>query len=132
MGVVLELSSPGMQDAGETWKVRTDEPLVFGKPFESERRGVEQGLVGDTLVRADEGPQGVRDGEGDEEVWPGEQFVQVALKPLLGLMVLTLWTVSVATGMIDAVFFSTAWALIEAMSIVPALAVLDSADDLAV
>jgi hypothetical protein len=32
--VVLELSAPGMQDADETREVCTDEPFVFGKPFE--------------------------------------------------------------------------------------------------
>jgi hypothetical protein len=47
-------------------------------------------------------------------------------------MLLALWAVAVATGMIDAVFFSTALALIEAMSIVSALAIADGVDDLAV
>ena len=35
-------------------------------------------------------------------------FFKLVLKPLLGFMVLTLWTVAVATGMIDVVLFS-AW-----------------------
>ena len=47
-------------------------------------------------------------------------------------MLLTLGTVAVATGMIAAVVPSTALALREAMSVVSTLAVLDSADDLAV
>ena len=76
-GGVRKLSSPGMQDAGEPWEVCPDELCVFGKPFEGERRGVKQGLVGDALMRADEGTQGLRDGEGDEEVRPRELFVQV-------------------------------------------------------
>ena len=45
---------------------------------------------------------------------------------------LTRGTVSVATGMMDAVVLATALALIETVALVSALAVLDGADDLAV
>jgi hypothetical protein len=83
-------------------------------------------------VRADEGSERLRNGEGEEEVRPGKLLLEVVFEPLLSFMLLTLGTVAVATGMIDAVVSSTAWALIEAMSIVSALAVLDGADDLAV
>lgn len=54
-----------------------------------------------------------------------ELFCKVALQPLLGCMMLALGTVSVATGMMDAVCFPAAVALIEAVSIVSALAGLD-------
>jgi len=54
------------------------------------------------------------------------------LKPLRGCMMLALGTVPVATGMMDPVVLATALALREALSIVSALAVLDSADALAV
>ena len=47
-------------------------------------------------------------------------------------MLLALRTVAVATGMMDAVLPSTVLALIEAVPIMPALALLDGADDLAV
>jgi hypothetical protein len=132
VGVLLELSSPGVQDAGKPREVGPDAALVFGEAFESERRGVAQGLVGEALMGAEQGARGCRDGAGEEAVRPWELFVQGALKPLLGCMVLTLWTVAGATGMMDAVLFSTAWASIEALSIVPALAMLDRTDDLAV
>ena len=59
-------------------------------------------------MRADEGSEGLRDGEGEEEVRPGKLFVQVVLEPLLGFMLLTLGTVAVATGMLDAVVSPTA------------------------
>jgi hypothetical protein len=65
-------------------------------------------------------------------VWPGKLLVQVVMKPLLGFMLLALGRVAVATGMMDAVLFSTALALREAVSIVSTVAMLDSADDLAV
>ena len=62
----------------------------------------------------------------------GMWFVQVVLEPLVGCMLLTLGTVAVATGMVDAVLSPTAGALIEAMAVRAALALLDGADDLAV
>jgi hypothetical protein len=65
-------------------------------------------------------------------MWPRQLFVQVVLKPLLGFMLLTLGAVAVATGMLDAVLPPTTLALREAVTIMPALALLDGADDLAV
>jgi hypothetical protein len=65
-------------------------------------------------------------------VRPGKLLFEVVFKPLLGFMLLTLGAVAVATGMIDAVVFPTAGALIEAVAVVAALTVLDGADDLAV
>ena len=130
--VVLELSAPGMQDTGKPREVCADETLVCGQPLESRCRRLKHGVVSDTLMRADEGSQRLRDGEGEEEVRPGQLFVEVVLKPLLGFMLLTLRAVAVATGMMDAVVSPTAWALREAMAIVSALAVLDGTDDLAV
>ena len=38
---------------------------------------VEQGVVRAALMRADKRTKGLRDGEGEEEVWPGELFCQV-------------------------------------------------------
>ena len=130
--VVLELSAPGMQHTGKPRERCPDQTLVFGEPFESLRRGGEQGVVREALRRADEGSERLRHGEGEEEVRPGQLFVQVVLEPVLGLRLLTLGTVAVATGMIDAVVPPTAWALREAMAVMAALALLDGADDLSV
>ena len=132
VGVVLELPAPGVQDTGETREVGADETLVFGEAFEGFRRSVEHGVVREALMRADEGSECLRDGEGEEEVRPGQLVFQVVLEPLLGFMLLTLGTVAVATGMIDAVLVATALALIEAMAVMSAAAVLDGADDLTV
>jgi hypothetical protein len=55
VGVVLELSAPGMQDTGETREVGADETLVLGEALEGERRGVEHSLVREALMRADKG-----------------------------------------------------------------------------
>ena len=130
--VVLELPAPRMQDTGETRKVRPDETLVFGEPFEGCRRGGEQGVVREALMRADEGSERLRHGEGEQEVRPGQLLLQMVGEPLLGFMLLTLRAMTIATGMIDVVFFPTALALREAVSIVSAAAMLDGADDLTV
>jgi hypothetical protein len=130
--VVLELSTPGMQDTSKSWEVGPDETLVFRQPFEGRGRRLKQGLVRETLMRANERSEGLRDGEGEQEVWSRQLFVQVVLEPLLGFMLLTLRAVAVATGMMDAMVPPTVWALIEAVAVVPTLAVLDGTDDLAV
>ena len=83
-------------------------------------------------MRAKKRAEGLRDGEGEEEVRPGQLLVQVVLEPLLGFLLLTLGTVPVAAGMIDTVVLATTLALIEAVAVVPALALLDGTDDLAV
>jgi hypothetical protein len=121
-----------MQDTDKPREVRTDETLVFGEPFEGERRGFEHGVIRDTLMRADEGSERLRDGEGEEEVRSRELLLQVVAEPLLGFMMLTLRAMTMATRMMDAVLTPTAWALRETVSIVATWAVLDGADDLAV
>jgi hypothetical protein len=130
--VVLELSAPGMQDTGKPRERCPDTTLVCGEPFESLRRGGEQGVVREALRRAEEGSEHLRHGEGEEEVRPGQLVGQVVLEPWLGRMRLTLGTVAVATGMMDAVVPPTAWALREARAVMAALALWDGAEDLAV
>ena len=56
----------------------------------------------------------------------------MVLKPLLGFVMLALRTVAVSTGVNDAVVFATTLALIETVSVMSALALLDGMDDLAV
>jgi len=132
VGVVRKLSSPGRQDTGKTREICPDETLVCGEPFAGLRRGGEQGLVSAALMRAEKRAQGLRDGEGDEEVGSGKRFLQVVVYPLLGCMMMTLRAVTMATGMLDAVVPPTALALREAISVVSAAAIADGADDLAV
>jgi hypothetical protein len=79
VGVVLELSSPRMQDTGKTRESGPDATRVFGEAFEGLRRRCEQGVVREALMRTDKRTQGLRDREGDEEVWPGELVLQVVV-----------------------------------------------------
>ena len=63
---------------------------------------------------------------------PGSLFGEMVLEPLLGFMLLTLRTMAIATGMMDAVVAPTVLALIKAVAVRAAWALLDGADDLAV
>ena len=130
--VVWELSAPGMQAPGATREGCPDKTLICGAAFERESGGVAQGLGGEAWRRAATGAEGGRDGAGEEAVGTWELCVQGVRKPRRGCMLRALWTVAVATGRMDAVVFSTAWAVREAMSIVPAWALLESTDALAV
>ena len=132
VGVVLELPAPGMQDSCKPREIGPDETCVGGQPFEGRGRRVKHGLVGGALRRADEGSEHLRDGEGAEEVWPRELFLEVMCEPLLGFMLLTLRTVAVPTGMVHTVVSATGVALREAVAVRAALALLDGADDRAV
>ena len=130
--VVLELSPPGMQDAGETRQVSPDKACLFGEAFDGLRGRCEQGRIGALVMRADEGSEGCGDGEGDEEVGAGKLLFKVAMEPLLSCMVLALRAVAVTAGVVDAVFPATALALRETVSVLSALALLDGAQGLAV
>jgi hypothetical protein len=89
-------------------------------------------VIREALMRAATGAEGLGESEGEEKMRPRQLFVQGVFKPLLGFMLLTLGTVAVATGMIDAVLPPTVLALREAVTVMAALALLDSTDDLAV
>jgi hypothetical protein len=130
--MVLELSAPGVQDAGEPREVGPEKAFVCGQPLEGRCRRVKHGLVRRALRRAEEGSERFRDSEGEEEVWPGQLVVEVVLEPLLGFMLLTRRVVAVATGMVDAVVSPTGLALIKAVAVRAALALLDGVDGFAV
>ena len=126
-----ELPPPGVQDTGKAGSMGADETRIVRETFEGRCRRRAQGVGGDGLMRADEGSERLRDGEGEEAVRPGKRLLQVVGEPLLGCLMLTLRAVTMATGMMDAVVPPTAVALREAMAVVAAAAVLDGADDLA-
>src|SRR5262252_2102700 len=114
MGVILQLSAPGVQNPGKPWQVGPDEAVVGGQSLESRGRRLKQGLIRTALMGADEGSQRLRDGEGEEEVRPRQLFGYVVVEPLLRFMLLTLRAMPIATGMLDAVLLATALALVEA------------------
>ncbi len=48
--VVLELSAPGMEDAGKAGQVGADEALILSEAFDGRCRRLEHGRVGDALM----------------------------------------------------------------------------------
>jgi hypothetical protein len=120
--MVLELSPPGMAEAGKAGEVSADAALRVSEPFEGLRRGFEHGLVGEAWMRSDQRAQGLRDGAGHEAVRSGKLCVKLVLEPLLGCVMRTLRAVAIATGMMDAVVLATAWALGEAVAVRPTAA----------
>src|SRR5262249_10354960 len=114
VGVVLAWPAPGMQDSGEAREVGAEKARVVGPPLEGHGRGLQQRVGRAAWLHAPKGTQGCRDGEGEEEVRPGQLVVQVGVAPWRRFLLLTLGTVAVATGMLDAVLSPTGWALIEA------------------
>jgi hypothetical protein len=130
--VVRELPAPRLQDTGATREVRPDETLVCGEPCEGCSRGVDHGVVPEAWRRAEKGAQEVRDGEGKEQGRSGALCLQGVLEPLRGCMLLTLGPGAVATGRLDAVVPPPVLALREAVTVMAALALWESPDDLAV
>jgi len=54
MGVILEGSSPGVEDAEESWEITADVVFVEGEFFDGLGGGLEQGRVSHPLVFANE------------------------------------------------------------------------------
>lgn len=126
------MSAPGMQDPGKPREVCADEPLVFGQPLESRCRRLQQGLVGEAVLRAAEGAQRLRASAGEKAVRPGQLVFHVVGEPRRGVMLLTRRAVPVAAGGMDAGLCATAVALREALAGVSTAAMADGADDRAV
>jgi hypothetical protein len=125
------LPAPRVQPPGKPWEGGPDDTLIGRQPLKGHGRGMEHGLGGGALVRADEGSQGLRESAGEEKVWPWQLCGQGVREPLLGCLRLPLGTVAVATGMIATVLSATVGALIEARAIRTALALLEGRDGLA-
>jgi hypothetical protein len=132
MGVILQWSAPGVQAPGKPWQVGPEEAVVGGQALESRGRRLQQGLIRTALRGAEEGSQRLRDGAGEEEVRPRQLLGHVVVEPLRRCMLLTLRAMTMATGMLDAVWLAPAVAWGEALAVVAAWARLDGADDLAV
>ena len=111
--MILQGSSPGVQDAKEARQICADVALIESKFFDGVRGGLEQGGVSHALVLSHEVAQRFWDRKRNEEMVAGELAVDLFLQPLTGLMVLASRAVAIATGAIDLVGGVAFFALVE-------------------
>jgi hypothetical protein len=130
--VILERSPPGVQDTRDTREIGADAARLFGERFKGRRRRLEQGLRGETLRGAAEGPQGCRAGAGEENMRFWELGGPVVREPRRGVMVLTRRAVALAAGGGTAVLSAAAWARRAAVAVMATWARWEGAYGLAV
>ena len=111
--MILQGSSPGVQDAEEAWEIGTEVFSIKGKFFDRIRRRLEQSGVTGALVLAHERTQLFWDGKRDEEVVTRQLALDLFSQPLLGLIVLAGGTVAIAAGAKELARLSAALTLVE-------------------
>ena len=94
MGMILQGSSPGVQDAEEAGNIGTDVILIEGQFFDGVRGSLEQSGVSQALVLSDEVAQRFWDRKRNEEMVAGELAVDLFLQPLLSFMGLASWAMA--------------------------------------
>jgi hypothetical protein len=132
MGVILQSSSPGVENTEEAWEIGTDVFSIEGKFFDGIAGRLEQSGVTGALVLAHERTQLFRDCERDEEVVTRQLAFDLFLQPLLGFIVLTGGTVAIATGAKELARLSAAVALVERHPAGLGVTLRDGIDDFAV
>lgn len=132
VGVIGNLSSPGMEDAGKSGDIPADKAFVCCHGFQGRGRGLEESLIADTLITSDERPYVLGDGEGDHEVVSWHQSFKLFIKPLPGFMVLAGGAVAVTAGTEYGVPLTARLAGIDGEAVFSRAAVGDGMDDLAV
>ena len=84
MGMVLQGSSPGVQDTEETREIPTDVLLIEGELLDRVRGRLEQSRVTDALVLAHKRTQLFGNGKGDEEVVSRELAREFVFRATVG------------------------------------------------
>jgi hypothetical protein len=113
MGVILQGTPPGVEDAKESREITADILLIRGEFFDSLGGGLEEGRVSHPLVFANEGAQIFGDGKGEQEMMTGELAFDLFFQPLAGFMVLTRRAMAISTGAIDPMELATLFTLVE-------------------
>ena len=129
MGMILQLSAPGVQNAGEPRQIATDVSGILGQFFNGLGGCLEQGLVSNPLMAAAKGPDLLRHCESEHEVPAGQTAAQLIFQPIPALMVLAPWTMTVATGPVDVMGLAASLTAIDGDAEVTGAAVDDSIND---
>ena len=113
MGMIVQGSSPGVQDAEEAGEIGADVLSIQGEFFDGVRRRLEQRGVSHALVLSHEGAQFFWDRKGNQEMMSWELALDLFLQPLLGFMVLTGGAMTIATGAVELAWLGAVVALVE-------------------
>jgi len=132
VGMILELTAPGLEHAEEACQIGADKAVVFGQQLQGLGGGLKQGVVGGFCVGADEVPQLLRHGKSDQEIVCGEASGHLLGEPLLGFMVLAVGAVPIAAGALDEMALVAGSAEVEGKAELTASAVGDGLDDFSV
>jgi hypothetical protein len=132
MGMILQGTSPGVEDSEEPREITADVLLIRSKFLHSFGGSFEQGRVRRPLVLTNESAQILWDGKSEQEMMTGELSFDLFLQPLAGLMVLTSRAMAISTGAIDPMELATLLALIKGDTTSLGATADDGIDDLAV
>ena len=84
--MIVQGSSPGVQDAEESGEIGPDVLLIEGEFFDGIGGSLEQSRVSQALVLPHEGAQRFWDRKGNQEMVSRELALDLFLQPLLGLL----------------------------------------------
>ena len=111
--MIVQGSSPGVQDAEEAGEIGADVLLIEGEFFDGIGGSLEQSGVSQALVSPHEVAQRFWDRKGNQEMVSWELALDLFLQPLLGFIVLAGGAVTIAAGAIELARLSAAVALVE-------------------
>jgi hypothetical protein len=109
MGVIGQVTRPGMQDAEHT-DLPADKAGVTSQELSGGRRGLEEQVIEKGLMAARQWAQRSGQGEGEHEIGDGQEQILLCLQPFLGSLVLALGAVAVAAGEVAVADFAAIWA----------------------
>ena len=98
--VVTQIASPSVKHAHHT-HLSADKTRVCAQCLHSLCRHAEQDIVNQLLISPSHVAQFIGQRKSDQKVWHRQENILLFLQPLVGLVVLTFGTMSVAAGMIQ-------------------------------
>ena len=97
--MIGQVASPGVQDTDQA-KLSADKTGILGQELRCSCGCAKEQVIDKCLVTAGEWAEGGGDGEGEHEVRDRQQEILLFLEPILGFIVLALWAMTVAAGVI--------------------------------
>jgi hypothetical protein len=132
VGMLVQWSPPGRQDARQAGPRRAEAARGCGQAFAGLGRGRAQALGGEPGRGAAQGAQRFWHGAGDQAVRPRPLLIELVVQPRRGVLRLTLWTGSMATGLGDVRMWATPCAGREARAVGAGAAAADGVKGLVV